>query len=293
MTAVSLAVRDFLATGPLGHVVTLNPDGTHHVTLAWVGVDDDELVWSSFLDQHKLESVPARSQDHDLLPGQRAQWRRAASVPGGKGHRPDHRGRGDARDGLAGQGLHRTGGDLSQPGHARRFHRPCRSGRIPVSAPGWDDSFRAEGGTALSSITKTIRLSGQAADSIEDAVRTVLARAASTISDIQSFRIVEVGGSVDDSGVPTQFSVTLDITFGIKDPVEHGSSDSHRPRDQDPGATVESRRAGSGTDGSARPGGALRHPSPPSTSRCRRRPTVRQVSRVRPNPGRYRDRNPG
>ena len=74
----------------------------------------------------------------------------------------------------------------------------------------------------MSSITETIRLSGQAADSIEDAVRTVLARAASTISDIQNFRIVEVGGSVDDSGVPTQFSVTLDITFGIKDPVEHG-----------------------------------------------------------------------
>jgi len=74
----------------------------------------------------------------------------------------------------------------------------------------------------MSSITKTIRLSGQAGDSIEDAVRTVLARAAATISDIQSFKIVEVGGKVDDSGAPTVFTVTLDITFGIKDPVEHG-----------------------------------------------------------------------
>ncbi len=74
----------------------------------------------------------------------------------------------------------------------------------------------------MSSITKTIRLSGQASDSIEDAVRTVLARAASTISDIQSFKIVKVGGKVDDSGAPTQFTVTLDIEFGIKDPVEHG-----------------------------------------------------------------------
>jgi flavin-binding protein dodecin len=74
----------------------------------------------------------------------------------------------------------------------------------------------------MSSITKTIRLSGQAADSIEDAVRTVLARAAATISDIQNFKIVKVGGTVDDSGVPTLFSVTLDITFGIKDPIEHG-----------------------------------------------------------------------
>ncbi|HEX6286840.1 MAG TPA: dodecin family protein [Acidimicrobiia bacterium] len=74
----------------------------------------------------------------------------------------------------------------------------------------------------MSSITKTIRLSGEAGDSIEDAVRTVLARAATTISDIHKFEIVKVGGEVDDSGAPTVFSVTLDITFGIKDTVEHG-----------------------------------------------------------------------
>jgi len=74
----------------------------------------------------------------------------------------------------------------------------------------------------MSSITKTIRLSGKASGSIEDAIRTVLARAASTISDIHHFEVVEVGGEVDSSGAPTMFSVTLDITFGIKDPVEHG-----------------------------------------------------------------------
>jgi flavin-binding protein dodecin len=74
----------------------------------------------------------------------------------------------------------------------------------------------------MSSITKTIRLSGKADGSIEDAVRTVLARATSTISEIQEFTIVKVGGEVDDSGVPTMFTVTLDVTFGIKDPVEHG-----------------------------------------------------------------------
>lgn len=74
----------------------------------------------------------------------------------------------------------------------------------------------------MSSITKTIRLSGKAGGSIEDAVRTVLARAATTISDIQKFEIVEVGGEVDESGAPTTFTVTLDITFGIKDTVEHG-----------------------------------------------------------------------
>jgi hypothetical protein len=74
----------------------------------------------------------------------------------------------------------------------------------------------------MSSITKTIRLAGEAEGSIEDAVRTVLARASSTITDIHHFEIVKVGGEVDDSGAPTIFTVTLDITFGIKDPVEHG-----------------------------------------------------------------------
>lgn len=57
MAVIDQAVREFLATGPLGHVVTLNEDGTPHVTLAWVGVEDDELVWSTFFDQHKLESL--------------------------------------------------------------------------------------------------------------------------------------------------------------------------------------------------------------------------------------------
>ena len=74
----------------------------------------------------------------------------------------------------------------------------------------------------MSSITKTIRLAGKAEGSIEDAVRTVLARAASTISDIHHFEVVKVGGEVDPSGAPTVFTVTLDITFGIKDTVEHG-----------------------------------------------------------------------
>ena len=57
MAAIGQAVRDLLATGPLGHVVTVNQDGSPHVTLAWVGVDGDELVWSTFFDQHKLESL--------------------------------------------------------------------------------------------------------------------------------------------------------------------------------------------------------------------------------------------
>lgn len=74
----------------------------------------------------------------------------------------------------------------------------------------------------MSQITKTVRLGGASPDSIEDAVRAVLARAAETISDIIRFDLVSVRGRVDEAGVPTSFEVTLDITFGVKDPLQHG-----------------------------------------------------------------------
>lgn len=74
----------------------------------------------------------------------------------------------------------------------------------------------------MSQIQKTVRLTGSSADSIEDAVRTVLARAAMTIADITRWEMVRAGGKVDDSGVPTAFEVTIDITFGIRDAVDHG-----------------------------------------------------------------------
>lgn len=73
----------------------------------------------------------------------------------------------------------------------------------------------------MSQITKTVRLSGSSAESIEDAVRTVLARAATTIDEITQFDLVRTWGAVDPSGVPTEFSVTLDITFTVKESV-HG-----------------------------------------------------------------------
>lgn len=69
-------------------------------------------------------------------------------------------------------------------------------------------------------ISKTIRLSGGSSDSIEDAIRTVLARAAVTIRDIQQFKVVKVGGKVDNAGVPTDFEVTLDIVFTVREAVQ-------------------------------------------------------------------------
>lgn len=59
MSAIPQSVRDFLATGPLAHVVTLNPDGTPHVTLSWAGFDEDQLVMATFynLEQRKISNI--------------------------------------------------------------------------------------------------------------------------------------------------------------------------------------------------------------------------------------------
>ena len=59
MVMIPAPVRDFLGTGPLAHVVTLDPDGTPHVTLAWAGFDGDELVMATFfmLGQKKLRNL--------------------------------------------------------------------------------------------------------------------------------------------------------------------------------------------------------------------------------------------
>lgn len=68
----------------------------------------------------------------------------------------------------------------------------------------------------MAPITKTVRLSGRASTSIEDAITTVLGRAAETIDQIRSFRIVEVRGTVDDAGVPDSYEVTVDIAFVVR-----------------------------------------------------------------------------
>ena len=58
MTAIPDSVREFLATGPLAHVVTLGPDGTPHVSLAWAGCEGDEVILATFFpDQHKIRNL--------------------------------------------------------------------------------------------------------------------------------------------------------------------------------------------------------------------------------------------
>ena len=58
MVNVPDSARDFLATGPLAHVVTLDSNGTPHVTLAWAGFDGNDVVWSTFYpDQAKIRHL--------------------------------------------------------------------------------------------------------------------------------------------------------------------------------------------------------------------------------------------
>jgi len=51
------AVRDLLDTSPLGHLVTINPDGSPQVSVVWVGIEDDELVVASIGARQKLRNV--------------------------------------------------------------------------------------------------------------------------------------------------------------------------------------------------------------------------------------------
>jgi PPOX class probable F420-dependent enzyme len=53
------SLRELLATGILAHVATIDADGTPHVTLAWAGVDGDEIVMATFFntDQRELRNL--------------------------------------------------------------------------------------------------------------------------------------------------------------------------------------------------------------------------------------------
>jgi PPOX class probable F420-dependent enzyme len=49
--------RDLLASDAVATVVTLNPDGSPYVTMAWVGLADGEIVIGTLDDQRKLRNL--------------------------------------------------------------------------------------------------------------------------------------------------------------------------------------------------------------------------------------------
>lgn len=59
MSTLPATVRDFIGSAPLAHVVTLGPDGAPQVSVAWVGIEDDEIVIGTLGDQAKLRNIRA------------------------------------------------------------------------------------------------------------------------------------------------------------------------------------------------------------------------------------------
>lgn len=54
---IPAAVLALLDTSPLGHLVTVNPDGSPQVSVVWVGAEDGELVVASIGARQKLRNV--------------------------------------------------------------------------------------------------------------------------------------------------------------------------------------------------------------------------------------------
>jgi PPOX class probable F420-dependent enzyme len=51
------AARELLESDAVGHVVTLNADGSPQVTAAWLGVEGDEIVLATLPEQRKLRNL--------------------------------------------------------------------------------------------------------------------------------------------------------------------------------------------------------------------------------------------
>lgn len=51
------AARALIESAAVAHVVTIDPDGSPHVTAAWVGLDGDEVVLATLSDQRKLRNL--------------------------------------------------------------------------------------------------------------------------------------------------------------------------------------------------------------------------------------------
>lgn len=51
------SVRKIIAGGPLAHVTTIGRSGAPHVTLAWIGLEGDNVVFGTLADQPKLRNI--------------------------------------------------------------------------------------------------------------------------------------------------------------------------------------------------------------------------------------------
>jgi PPOX class probable F420-dependent enzyme len=54
---LSPAAIELLASDAVATVVTLDPDGAPHISVAWVGLEDGEIVFGTLPDQRKLRNL--------------------------------------------------------------------------------------------------------------------------------------------------------------------------------------------------------------------------------------------
>ena len=55
-------LRELIESGPMVHLSTVNPDGSPHVTVIWIGLDGGDLVSTHMRDNIKLrksDAIPA------------------------------------------------------------------------------------------------------------------------------------------------------------------------------------------------------------------------------------------
>ena len=57
MADIPQSVADLIGTSPLGHLVTINADGSPQVSVVWVGIEEGELVVASLGARQKLTNV--------------------------------------------------------------------------------------------------------------------------------------------------------------------------------------------------------------------------------------------
>jgi PPOX class probable F420-dependent enzyme len=51
------SIRELVASGPLAHLTTLNPDGSPQVSVVWIGIEGDEFVCAHMGEPQKVRNV--------------------------------------------------------------------------------------------------------------------------------------------------------------------------------------------------------------------------------------------
>lgn len=57
MSGLAPELRELIESGPMGHLSTINADGSPQVTVIWIGLDGDDLVSGHMARQVKLRNI--------------------------------------------------------------------------------------------------------------------------------------------------------------------------------------------------------------------------------------------